>query len=132
MKQVQAAFQPAQGGGEQIGRFQAEHNGVAAFAAVITGGKIRNVSGAVEIHGEIEAAHAAIRQQGADVELRGVGGGQPFVFGDHQHQAGEALQLHVFLGFKHARGQGGGFHYATCAEIRHAEQLVSRCQYPSC
>ena len=51
-------FQPAQGGGEQIGRFQAEHNGVAAFAVVITGGKIRNVSGAVEIHGEIEAAHA--------------------------------------------------------------------------
>lgn len=52
-------FQPAQGGGgEQIGRFQAEHNGVAAFASVITGGEIRNVSGAVEIHGEIEAAHA--------------------------------------------------------------------------
>ena len=126
-------FQPAQGGGEQIGRFQAEHNGVAAFASVITGGEIRNVSGAVEIHGEIEAAHAAIRQQGADVELRGVGGGgQPFVFGDRQHQAGEALQLHVFLGFKHAREQGGGFHCATCSEIRHAEQLVSRCQYPSC
>ena len=51
-------FQPAQGGGEQIGRFQAEHNGVAAFSVVITGGKIRNVSDAVEIHGEIEAAHA--------------------------------------------------------------------------
>jgi len=50
-------FQPAQGGGEQIGRFQAEHNGVAVFAVVITGGEIRNVSGAVEIHGEIEAAH---------------------------------------------------------------------------
>lgn len=58
MKQVQAAFPTWQGGGEQIGRFQAEHNGVAAFAAVITGGEIRNVSGAVEIHGEIEAAHA--------------------------------------------------------------------------
>ena len=62
MKQVQAAFPIWQGGGEQIGRFQAEHNGVAAFAVVITGGEIRNVSGVVEIHGEIEAAHAAICQ----------------------------------------------------------------------
>ena len=51
-------FQPAQGGGEQIGCCQAERNGVAAFAVVITGGEIRNVSGAVEIHGEIEVAHA--------------------------------------------------------------------------
>ena len=57
--------------------------------------------------------------------MRGAGGGgQPFVFGNRQHQAGEALQLYVFLRFKHAREQGGGFHCAACAEIRHAEQAV--------
>ena len=59
MKQVQAAFPIWQGGGEQIGRFQAEHNGVAAFAAVITGRKIRDVRGAVEVYGEIEITFAA-------------------------------------------------------------------------
>ena len=52
-------FQPAQGGGEQIWRFQAEHNGVAAFAAVITGREIRDIRGAVEVYGEIEITFAA-------------------------------------------------------------------------
>ena len=57
--------------------------------------------------------------------MRGAGGGgQPFVFGNGQHQAGETLQLHVFLRFKHAREQGGRFHCAARAEIRYAEQAV--------
>ena len=127
-------FQPAQGGGEQIGRCQAERNGVAAFAVVITGGEIRNVSGAVEIHGEIEVAHAVYvsraRMSNCAAWVAAATPSSSVTTSIRPEKP--CSRTFSWALFKHAREQSGGFHCATCAEIQHAEQFVSRCQYPSC
>ena len=59
-----AVVQGAQGGGEQIGGFEADDEAVAVFAAVVAGGEVGDERRAVEVDGEVEVAFAARGGQG--------------------------------------------------------------------
>lgn len=92
------------------------HDGVDFFGGGVAGNG----------HGiEADTADAAIGEEGAQVEgVVAAGISQSLVFGDGEHQPGEADGAHVVEGFEDAGEQGGGGNAAGGAKVRHAQQAV--------
>ena len=93
-----AVVQGAQGGGEQVGRFQADDD-AAVRVAVVAGGEVGNQRGTVEINGEVEVAFAArgdagdfLHGGGAAGDLRVVGNAV-CVGGDIDAGVGEVAEV---------------------------------------